>query len=141
MAVNPTGEQIGALQALAGTDADGPLVMLNLNTYRDRDEYERYGRVALEVLQRVGGEVLWAAPATMTVIGGPDDGCDEVIAVRYPSAQAFLALALDPEILAALPHRTAGLMRAKLIRCDDAPLRRSPGTTDPPRPGTRSMPE
>jgi uncharacterized protein (DUF1330 family) len=119
MAVDPTPEQIGALQAIAGTDADGPLVMLNLNTYRDRATYERYGRVALDVLARVGGQVLWAAPATMTVIGEGTEGCDEVIAVRYPSAQAFLELALDPQIMAALPHRRAGLERAVLIRCDE----------------------
>jgi uncharacterized protein (DUF1330 family) len=122
MAVDPTAEQIAALQAIAGTDADRPLVMLNLNTYRDRAEYERYGQVALEVLERVGGSILWAAPAMMTVIGGDGEGCDEVIAVRYPSAQAFLDLALAPEILAALPHRQAGLQRAVLIRCDDASI-------------------
>ena len=118
MAVDPTAEQIAALQAIAGTDADQPLVMLNLNTYRDREEYERYGRVALEVLNRVGGRVLWAAPATMTVIGEDGEGCDEVIAVQYPSAQAFLDLALAPEVMEALPHRRAGLERAVLIRCD-----------------------
>ena len=136
MAVNPTAEQIGSLQAIAGSDADGPLVMLNLNTYRDRaayegdppggaspdvsgrEAYERYGQTALEMLKRVGGEILWHANATLTVIGGETDGCDEVIAVRYPSAQAFLELALAPEILAALPHRDAGLERAALIRCD-----------------------
>jgi hypothetical protein len=31
--VNPTSDQIAALAAIAGTDADGPLVMLNLNRY------------------------------------------------------------------------------------------------------------
>jgi uncharacterized protein (DUF1330 family) len=136
MAVNPTAEQIGTLQAIAGSDADGPLVMLNLNTYRDRaayagdppggaspdvsgrEAYERYGETALAVLNRVGGEILWHANATLTVIGDDADGCDEVIAVRYPSAQAFLDLALAPEVLAALPHRDAALARAALIRCD-----------------------
>ena len=136
MAVNPTADQIASLQAIAGSDADGPLVMLNLNSYRDRaaytgdvpggespdvtgrEAYERYGRVALSVLERVGGQIVWGAPATMTVIGDDGDGCDEVIAVRYPSAQAFLDLALDPEIHAALPHRDAALERAALIRCD-----------------------
>ena len=138
MAVDPTAEQIEALQAIAGSDTDGPLVMLNLNSYRERaaydgdppggeppdvsgrEAYERYGRTALEVLTRVGGDVVWHAHATLTVIGDETDGCDEVIAVRYPSAQAFLALALDPEVAAALPHRTAGLERAALIRCDAA---------------------
>jgi uncharacterized protein (DUF1330 family) len=117
VAVNPTREQIEALAATAGTEHDGPLVMLNLNRYRDREEYERYGEVALRVLERVGGEVLWQAFASLTVIGEDDERWDEVIAVRYPSVQAFLDLALDPEIGAALAHREAGLESATLIRC------------------------
>ena len=136
MAVNPTPEQLEAVAAIARGDRDGPLVMLNLNRYRERaayaaeppgggspdvpgrEAYERYGASALVVLARVGGEVLWQARATLTVIGG--ERWDEVIAVRYPSARAFLELALDPEVAAALPHREAGLERADLIRCDDA---------------------
>jgi uncharacterized protein (DUF1330 family) len=140
MPVNPTSEQIAAVTAIAGTEADGPLVMLNLNSYRDRaaydgdppgggspdvsgrEAYERYGQTALALLARVGGEILWHAPATLTVIGDESDSYDEVIAVRYPSAEAFLALALDPEVGVALAHRDAGLERAALIRCDDSPL-------------------
>jgi uncharacterized protein (DUF1330 family) len=140
MPVNPTADQIASLTAIAGTDADAPLVMLNLNRYRNRaayegeppgggspdvsgrEAYERYGQTALEVLTRLGGQIVWYAPATLTVIGDDTDTYDEVIAVRYPSAEAFLALALDPEIGAALPHRNAGLERAALIRCDDTPL-------------------
>ena len=135
MAVRPTREQIEALTAIAGGDADGPLVMLNLHRYRERaayvdeppgggspdvsgrEAYERYGAVALEVLTRVGGDVMWQAYASLTVIGEDAERWDEVIAVRYPSAQAFLDLALDPEIGAALAHRDAGLESATLIRC------------------------
>jgi uncharacterized protein (DUF1330 family) len=137
MPVNPSTEQLDALAALA-RDADdgGPLVMLNLNRYRARaaysadppgggspevsghEAYQRYGMTALKVLTRVGGEILWSTQATMTVVGDRSDDCDEVIAVRYPSAQAFLDLALDPELAAALPHRDAGLERAAIIRCN-----------------------
>ena len=137
MPVNPTQEQIAAVAAIAGTDADGPLVMLNLNRYRaraayegdppgggspdvsGREAYERYGAEAIEKLGRIGGEVLWHTQATLTVIGDESDLYDEVIAVRYPSAQAFLDLALDAEIGVALAHRNAGLQRAALIRCDE----------------------
>ena len=135
MAVKPTREQVEALAAIAGGDADGPLVMLNLNRYRERAEYAdeppgggspdvsgreaygRYGAVALEVLKRVGGEVMWQAYASLTVIGHDDERWDEVIAVRYPSTRAFLDLALDPELLVAQAHRDAGLDHATLIRC------------------------
>lgn len=134
MPINPSQQQLAALAEIAD---DGPLVMLNLNRYRERavyaadppggespevsghEAYLRYGLTALKVLARVGGEVLWSTRATMTVVGDESDRCDEVIAVRYPSAQAFLALALDAEIGAVLPHRDAGLERAAIIRCDD----------------------
>jgi uncharacterized protein (DUF1330 family) len=137
MSVNPTREQLAAVAAVAGTEADGPLVMLNLNRYRERaayeadppgggspdvsgrEAYERYGAKALEVLTRLGGEIRWHSHARMTVIGEAGEEYDEVIAVAYPSAQAFLALALDPEIGAALAHRDAGLERAALIWCEE----------------------
>ena len=137
MAINPTREQLEAMAAIAGTDAGGPLVMLNLNRYRERaaypgappgggspdvsghEAYERYSATALVVLARVGGGVLWYTQATITVIGDEHERFDEVIAVRYPSAQSFLDLALDPDILRALAHRDAGIERAALIRCDE----------------------
>jgi uncharacterized protein (DUF1330 family) len=147
MPVNPSQEQIAAVAALAGTAADGPLVMLNLNRYRPRamyaaeppggvspdvsghEAYERYGMTALKVLARVGGEIVWSTRATITVVGDYSDQCDEVLAVRYPSAEAFLALAMDPDVVAALPHREAALERAAIIRCDDrsGPLVGPPG--------------
>lgn len=137
MPTNPSREQLAELQAIAGTESDGPLVMLNLNRYRERaayagdppgggspdvsgrEAYARYGITALEVLTRVGGEIVWHAAATMTVVGDESDRYDEVIAARYPSAQAFLELALDPEVGVALAHRDAALERAAILRCDD----------------------
>src|SRR5262245_29627565 len=100
--------------------------MLNLNRYRTRAEYEgdgagevsgreayqRYAIVALRVLERVGGRVLWQAPALRTVIGDDSDLYDEVIAVWYPTLAAFVELGTDPELLAASAHRAAGLERA-----------------------------
>lgn len=136
MAVQPTREQLAELGAIAGTDADGPVIMLNLNHYRERAAYEvdppggedrdvsgreaysRYSAVAFGVLQRVGGGVVWAAQAPGLVIGDEANRCDEVLAVRYPSVKAFLELALDPQIMVALAHRSAGLERATIIRCE-----------------------
>jgi uncharacterized protein (DUF1330 family) len=120
-AVEPTEQQLAELAELARGPDDGPLVMLNLNRYRDREAYGRYGAVALKVLERVGGRILWHAEAHAPVIGDERDACDDVIAVWYPSAAAFLALATDPEILAARADRVAGLERAALIRCAAAP--------------------
>jgi uncharacterized protein (DUF1330 family) len=118
MAVEPNQEQLAELAARAGGPDDGPVVMLNLNRYRDRDAYARYGEVAARVLERLGGRILWYSQAQGTVIGEQGDDYDEVLAVWYPSLAAFIALATDEEIVPALEHRRAGLERATLICCE-----------------------
>jgi uncharacterized protein (DUF1330 family) len=136
MAVEPDTRQFAAVAAVAGGDSDGPVVMLNLNRYRERARYDghapggasedvsgreaymRYGVVAAAVLERVGGKILWHTDSTRTVIGDETDRYDEVIAVWYPSHAAFAALATDPEILQARAHRLAGLERAALVSCE-----------------------
>jgi uncharacterized protein (DUF1330 family) len=116
--IEPTPEQ---LEELAKAP-DRPIVMLNLNRYRDRAEYDHYTDVALKVLDRLGGRVLWYTRADQTVIGDESDEYDEVIAVQYPSPAAFLEFVAAPEIVAVLPHRRAALERAAIIRCDQPPL-------------------
>jgi uncharacterized protein (DUF1330 family) len=130
MPVEPSTEQIAEMRAIAGGPDDGPLVMLNLNRYRDPAAYARYGEVAQRVLERVGGRVLWHAPVTGTVIGDGEERFDDVIAVWYPSAAAFLQLAGDPELLGARDHRLEGLERAAILRCGaaDEPVLRGHAT-------------
>jgi uncharacterized protein (DUF1330 family) len=136
MAVEPNQHQLAEVIGLAGGESDGPLVMLNLNRYRDRAEYEgeppgelagdvsgqeaylRYGAVAAAVLDRVGGRILWHTESKRTVIGDESDRYDEIIAVWYPNLAAFTELVGDSGIVDALVHRTAGLERAALICCD-----------------------
>jgi uncharacterized protein (DUF1330 family) len=128
MPVEPDMDQLAEMQALAGADEDGPVVMLNLNRYRDREAYARYGAVALRVLERLGGRILWHAPVNGTVIGEGEERFDDVIAVWYPSAAAFVALATDPEILEARADRVEGLERAAIFRCgaSDEPVLTAP---------------
>ena len=120
MPVEPSPEQLAEIQAIADGPDDGPLVMLNLNRYRDPAAYARYGEVAERVLQRVGARILWHAPVRETVIGEGEERFDDVIAVWYPSASAFLQLVSDPDTLEARTHRLDGLERAALLRCDAA---------------------
>jgi uncharacterized protein (DUF1330 family) len=117
MPVEPSAEQLAEMHAIADGPDDLPLVMLNLNRYRDPAAYARYGEVAQRVLERVGGRILWHAQVNGTVIGEGEERFDDVIAVWYPSAAAFLQLVADPEILAARGHRLDGLERAAILRC------------------------
>ena len=61
MPLEPSPEQLAEMQAIASGPEDGPLVMLNLNRYRDPAAYGRYGEVAQRVVERVGGRILWHA--------------------------------------------------------------------------------
>ena len=122
MPVEPTPEQLAELQAIAGGPEDGPLVMLNLNRYRDPAAYSRYGEVAQRGLERIGARILWHAPINGTVIGEGEERFDDLIAVWYPSAAAFLALITDAEYLEGRADRLEGLERAVLLRCEGAGL-------------------
>jgi len=127
--VTPTDERLAAVAA-AGAADDSPVVMLNLNRYRDRAEYPagtpdaevsgreaylRYGAVAYPAILSVGGEILWATDAAETVIGCDHDVYDEVVAVWYPSRNAFLGLAEYPGYMEAHVHRDAAIAQAALI--------------------------
>lgn len=119
--IEPTEEMLTELVASVDGPDDGPFVMLNLNRYRDRDSYQRYAAVAAQVLADVGGSILWYTPAVRTVVGEPGERWDEVIAVRYPNAAAFLALVSDPRIAEVRADRAAGLERATLVSCSSPP--------------------
>jgi hypothetical protein len=142
--VNP---DVASLARDFSTRADeGPIVMLNLNRYRDRAHYEpappdgvdgdvsgrdaylRYGIVAQQAVESVGGAILWATDAHDVVIGCDHDRYDEVVAVWYPSRAAFLRLAEFPGYVDALAHRTAAIEQATLLACrgDLEPALRNP---------------
>ncbi|MFN8028058.1 MAG: DUF1330 domain-containing protein [Acidimicrobiia bacterium] len=125
----PTDDQIAELAARAD---DGPIVMLNLNRYRDvaqyepghpdadlglsgRDAYLRYGIVALDAVTTLGGRILWQTDARMLAVGTADDWYDEVVAVWYPDTGAFLKLVEHPGYVEAHAHRDAALERAVVL--------------------------
>jgi len=127
--VNPSDDRLAALAAVPADD-DGPVVMLNLNRYRERADYPpgtadadvsgreaylRYGIVAQAAIAATGGRILWATDAAEVVIGCDHDRYDEVVAVWYPSRAAFLGLASHPGYLDALRHREAALEQAAVL--------------------------
>jgi len=125
--VDPTPEQ---LSAFAGADPTTPIVMLNLNRYRDRAQYEhpgpdddlsgreaylRYGGVALRAMAEVGARILWMAPAEQVFAGCDHEEYDEALLVWYPSRAAFLEMLSLDWYREALVHRVAALERASII--------------------------
>lgn len=123
------------IRAVVDTTDPAPVVMLNLNKYRDRaaypdgwsgadpdvsgrEAYLRYGIVAFQAITAAGGAILWSTDAREVVIGCEHEDYDEVVAVWYPSRAAFLSLEQFPGYLEALEHRGAAVERAGLIACD-----------------------
>jgi uncharacterized protein (DUF1330 family) len=137
----PEPDQLVSYAAPIADGTDGPVVMLNLNKYREvaayadgretggrsgREVYLDYGVVAQQALAAVGAKILWATEATAPLIGCDHDAYDEVLAIWYPSRASFVELTNFPGYQDALVHREAALAWSSLIPCvgsDDATLK------------------
>lgn len=118
MATWPTTEQI---QDFLSGPPDEPVVMLNLLQFKetaDGDDAGRSGRDAVMLYSRAmkdfvearGGTYVLAATIDSQVIGAGGEGFEFVGIMRYPSRQAYVELAGDPEVARTIgKHREAGL--------------------------------
>lgn len=130
--VMPTPEQVAAMSERG---PEGPVVMVNLLKYRGkaaypaerpearegltgREGYQRYAAIATRCLDEIGASIAWMGRQRLVFIGGGDQDWDEILCVRYPSRQAFLAMVADPKYLAGVYHREAGLERTALLCCE-----------------------
>ena len=117
--IDPTDAQI---QEVLHDGGEGPVVMVNLNRYRDRDAYlQEYGVVALGAIESVGGRILWQSEVEHVVIGDDGDQYDEIIAVWYPSRSAFLGLMQFPGYLEAAERRKATREHPTLLAISPPP--------------------
>ena len=123
---NPDPQKLPAI--LAALPQDTPVVMLNLLRFRDvalykdgpaawsgRDAYRRYAEFTFGKLREIGAEVIFFGAARGALIAPPDEDWDEVLLVRYPSAQAFMQMLSAPDYREATRHRTAAIEDSRLI--------------------------
>ena len=131
VSIEPTAAQF---ERLAASDDAGPVVMLNLLRFKERadgidagdgisggEAYARYGTAVRRFLERFSARILLAAAPSECVIGPYEGEWDLVLAVEYPSRNAFLEMTSDPEYLEIHAHRAAALADSRLIACE--PLR------------------
>jgi uncharacterized protein (DUF1330 family) len=110
--IEPTGEQI---KDLVEMDVEGPLVMLNLLKFKPaggRESYQKYGQGFNEVMKNVDVKIHYAGDFLMPLIG--EEKWDMILLVEYPSKQAFLDMAANPEYRKAAENRTAALTDSRL---------------------------
>ncbi|MEO1178685.1 MAG: DUF1330 domain-containing protein [Pseudomonadota bacterium] len=129
--IDPTRAQFETFKSL---DRDGPIEMLNLVRFRDRaayphdhplvesglsgaDAYAHYGKDTAQILEKVGGIILWRGNYESVLIGPQDEQWDAIFIARYPTAHAFLAMVTDPDYRVAVVHRQAAVLTSRLIRC------------------------
>jgi hypothetical protein len=127
--IDPGDDQISAM---VGSTVETPIVMVNLNRYRDRAVYDspgpdddvsgreaylRYGAVALRAMGEVGARILFGVPTEAVFVGCSHDAYDEVVAVWYPNRAAFVEMTSLPWYRDALVHRTAALEHASILAC------------------------
>lgn len=132
-AVYPTHSRV---EALMSDDSDSPVVMLNLLKFREqavypdgratdltgRQAYDRYAAPMQNLIEGGGGRVLFGGNIASLVIGEVDDLWDTCVLVEYPSAAAFAAIVMSPEVAEIGLHRAAGLEGQLLIRVAQMPL-------------------
>lgn len=132
-AVYPKREQLAALVSDQG---EGPVVMLNLLRFRERavyrdgretsltgrQAYDLYGAEMAPFVASRGGRVQLVGAITGMVIGRSSELWDAVALVEYPSAAAFLEIAMSPEVAAFGVHREAGLAGQLLLACRATPM-------------------
>lgn len=109
-------------------DRPGPIHMLNLVRFREqavyadgremtgREAYDAYGRESADALARVGGRIIWRGTMEMMLIGPDDKKWDLCFIAEYPSVDAFRDMQRDPQYLAAVENRQAGILDSRLIR-------------------------
>lgn len=128
--LNPSPQQLERFAAQM--PAGEPILMLNLLRFNreaayplgsgqapcsGEEAYARYSRTALYKVRAAGGDVQLMAEAQVALIAPEQERWDEMLLVRYPSPEAFLAMLADPEYRAATIHRTAALADSRLIGC------------------------
>jgi len=120
--INPDESQ---LRSLLQSDYGGPLQFVNLLAYREiatypegheladgalsgAEAYGRYGAVALGHVIRRGGQLSLYNDVCQVLIG-QSARWDQIAVMQYPDTAAFVDMIRDPDYLAALVHRDAGL--------------------------------
>ena len=126
-AVYPKGEQITETVAKG---VNQPIVMVNLLKFKKKAEYKdgrattddgktaynRYGADMVKFVTEAGGRVLFMGEVKSLVIGEVEDMWDVVALVEYPSSEAFVKIAMSPEVAKFGVHREAGLAGQLLIQ-------------------------
>ena len=121
-AVRRKDSEVAAVRAIAESGNDRPLLMMNLNLYKpeagfpEGSLYQAYRTALNKVLPAVGGKILWESPVAGQMVG--EQPIHEILAVWYPSHQAFLDLRTAAGAEENFRLRAEAVETAVIHRCD-----------------------
>jgi uncharacterized protein (DUF1330 family) len=108
-------------ELIASLPDAGPVVMINLLQWRDRDAYRRYSELTMPLIKARGGTVLWAGHGEAVALGDPGaDRWDYVVLVRYPSRAAFVEMIRSAEYAMANRLREQAVARHVVLASTEA---------------------
>lgn len=114
-------EEINIFSQIANSEADGPVLMINLNKYVPEADYPKgklykdYMEILDTLRAQVGARILWRTQVLGRVVGTQD--IDEAIGIWYPNHQAFLDLMTAPASSENMRLRSLAVKHADLHRC------------------------
>jgi uncharacterized protein len=88
---------LAEIRQLVASGNDAPVIMLNQNAYTaqagypDGELYRQYISGLENLVERLGGAILWRQPILGQPVGEVRR-CDEILAIRFPSHRAYLDL-------------------------------------------------
>ena len=101
----------------------GPISMVNLLKFKDKAVYEDgrntsltgeeayrlYAAEVINLVQKYGGEFLFAGKVSRLMLGEVEEMWDSVAIAKYPNRKAMFEMTMDPEYQKIHIHRDAGL--------------------------------
>ncbi|WP_153771971.1 DUF1330 domain-containing protein [Labrenzia sp. CE80] len=107
-----------------------PVTLINFFKFREKAAYQseqsatatgdeafnRYASVSIPTMEKVGGKFLHVGPFAGTFLGENEDW-DLVAIGSYPDLDALYALYSDEDYRQAFHHRSAAVLRQKVVAC------------------------
>ena len=117
----PNPIEVFEIKRIAESAEDKAVLMLNLNRYiptppyPNGELYKSYMMALNQLLDQLGGRILWQMPSFGQPLGG--EKLDEIIGIWYPSHKAFLKLREMPGSAENFKLRGMCVEYAVLHRC------------------------
>ncbi|PCJ70383.1 MAG: DUF1330 domain-containing protein [Rhodobiaceae bacterium] len=119
-AMLPNEEQI---KEWTSGSVEGPIVMVNLLKFHEKAQYEdgrdpglsgkeayqRYGIAVSQLIEELGGKMIYGGAVTLTLIGEVENDWDMIALAQYPSRKVMLEMTMSPKYQEIEAHRDAGL--------------------------------